>query len=95
MAAENVTRPVTEARPDFHSQAATGGERVKASMNMLKTDLEDLKAWAVEDGTTMTNLIQRGLVLLRFLLKESRSGSRIVLKREGEPDRELLIDAMK
>jgi hypothetical protein len=71
--------------------AGGGNERIKISMNMLRTDLDALKKWAAEEGTSMTEIIRRSLVILRYLEGEVRDGRRISLQADGRPDKELVL----
>jgi hypothetical protein len=52
----------------------------KISMNVQLTDLVELKRWAAEEETTVSELIRRALVLLRFLANEQMRGATIVIK---------------
>jgi hypothetical protein len=70
---------------------AGGAGKVKISMNLLRADLEALRRWAEADGTTMTEIVRRALVTLRYLETEVRRGSQVVLQRDGERDRELVL----
>ncbi|MGW2090075.1 hypothetical protein [Streptomyces sp. NPDC001880] len=71
-------------------------ERVKKiSMNMQVDDLEDLREWAAAEGTNMSEIIRRSLVVYRYLLTQSDRGVKILLQLEGERERELIIRAIR
>jgi hypothetical protein len=64
-------------------------------MNILRRDWDDLRKWAANAGTNASDIIRRALVLYRYLLDETEDHeTRIVLRREGRPDRELVIRAI-
>ncbi len=70
-------------------------DRIKISMNILRRDWDDLRKWAANTGTSASDIIRRALVLYRYLLHETEDNeTRIVLRREGRPDRELVIRAI-
>lgn len=89
--------PTTPASPTVETteQENPRSERVKASMNMQRSDLDALKSWADAEDTTMTEIIRRALVVYRYLIEEADQGSKVLLQREGERDRELLIRAVR
>lgn len=68
-----------------------GSDRVKISLNMLDSDLRALRQWAADDGTSMTEIIRRALGTLRYLQREVAAGRRIVLRTEGQPDKEVVL----
>jgi hypothetical protein len=71
-------------------------ERVKKiSMNMQVDDLEDLREWATAEGTNMSEIIRRALVVYRYLLTQNDRGVKILLQLEGERERELIIRAIR
>jgi hypothetical protein len=70
-------------------------DRIKISMNILRHDWEELRKWAANSGTNASDIIRRALVLYRYLLDETDDNeTRIVLRRKGRPDRELVIRAI-
>lgn len=87
--------PETHTAPMPPGDEQSASERVKTSMNMQRSDLEDLRRWADAEGTTMAEIIRRALVVYRYLTDEANGGSKIVLQREGERERELLIKAVR
>ena len=59
--------------------SASGGHR-KISMNLSLSDYTGLRAWADEEGTSVSDIIRRALMLLRHLSYEQARGSRILIE---------------
>lgn len=76
---------VVEAAP----QVAKTGQR-KISMNLPESDLDALRNWADEENTSVSDLIRRALMLLRYLSREQAKGSTVVIQTAaGEKDQVL------
>ena len=61
-------------------------ERVKVSMNFMRTDLDALKRWATRDGTTVTQLVQRALSVYQLLTKAQDEGATVVIRPAKGPE---------
>jgi hypothetical protein len=63
---------------------------VKISANLSEDIVEDMKQRADEQGITMTELLRQALATQKFLQEEQDRGTRLILKHDGENDRELV-----
>jgi hypothetical protein len=52
----------------------------KISMNLSMSDFIALRNWAAEEGTSVSGIIRRALMVLRFLSSEQERGSTIVVR---------------
>jgi hypothetical protein len=74
----------------------TKAARVKVSMNMLEDDFAALKAWAEQEGVSMTEIIRRSLVNERYLEEAQSRGAKVVIRHAGsEPDEILILPSRR
>jgi hypothetical protein len=85
---DGLMTPAEDVRP----RPSGGSDRVKVSMNFLRSDVSALRSWATADGTTMTDLVRRAVVLFQYLVAENRAGYEVVLRKRGKPDRIVVIE---
>ncbi len=63
---------------------------VKISANLAEEIVEDMKRRAEEQGISMTELLRQALATQKFLQEEQDRGTKLILQRAGENDRELV-----
>lgn len=63
---------------------------VKISANLAEDIVEDMKQRADEQGISMTELLRQALATQKFLQEEQDRGTKLLLKHDGENDRELI-----
>ena len=65
-------------------KSPTPAGKVKASFNLLREDINSLRAMAGQLGTTVTNVLQRAIRDERFIQEQLAEGNRFaVVDREG------------
>ncbi|WP_167736445.1 CopG family transcriptional regulator [Nocardioides sp. 1609] len=63
---------------------------MKISANLAEEIVEDMKRRAEEQGISMTELLRQALATQKFLQEEQDRGTKLILQRAGENDRELV-----
>jgi hypothetical protein len=58
-------------------------DRVRVALNMLKSDFDDLKQLAAEDGETVSGYLRKALATERYLKERTKSGGRLLIEEEG------------
>lgn len=64
---------------------------VKLTVNLPTATVEDLRAYAMHEGITMTEAIRQALGLQVFIAKEEARGTKILLKRKSGEWRQLIF----
>ncbi|MFD0272390.1 hypothetical protein ACFVHB_00585 [Kitasatospora sp. NPDC127111] len=85
-----LANPGADSTGRFHETA-----RVEISMNLTRKDLDDLEEAARAEGASVADYIRRAIAVYRFLLNESKDGTRIVLESKRGRAREVLIRTVR
>jgi hypothetical protein len=68
---------------DTTTDAGDEKARVRVAINMLRTDFEELKKLAEEDGETVSGYLRKALATEQFLKSRTKSGGRILVEEDG------------
>jgi hypothetical protein len=58
-------------------------DRVRVALNMLKSDFEELKQLAAEDGETVSGYLRKALATEKYLKERTKSGGRVLIEEDG------------
>jgi hypothetical protein len=65
-------------------QANDERERVRVALNLLKTEFDELKQLAQDDGETVTGYLRKALATERYLKERTKSGGRVLIEEDGQ-----------
>lgn len=59
-------------------------ERVRVALNLLKSEFDELKQLAQDDGETVSGYLRKALATERYLKERAKSGGRVLIEENGQ-----------